>query len=89
MATTTGKELPFPKTQEEMTKYRSDYTFTEGKWYDQTQPTLGAIQTGVAGVTEKTSALQTAISAGDLTEGAGMNVPDIPNQDTNAGTISN
>ena len=83
MATTTGKELPFPKTQEEMTKYRSDYTFTEGKWYDQTQPTLGAIQTGVSAVAEKASALQTAISAGDLTEGAGAVQPITP--DSTAG----
>ncbi|MHA1482693.1 MAG: hypothetical protein ACTSQA_04555 [Candidatus Heimdallarchaeaceae archaeon] len=42
MATTLGKELPFPKTQEEMTKYRSNYTFSGGKWYTKAPPTLTA-----------------------------------------------
>ena len=30
---TLGKELPFPTTQAEMTEYKSNHTFIDGKWY--------------------------------------------------------
>jgi len=109
MATTLGKELPFPKTQAEMTKYRSNYTFSGGKWYTKAPPTLTAqdreefttrnttirpktekpsfesIQAGIAGVKSQIPSIQqgiSALSATDLTDGAGQVQPVISDTTT-------
>jgi len=64
-----------------MTKYRSDYTFSEGKWYTKAppgQPTMESIQAGIAGVKSRIPSIKTgieALSASDLTEGAGQIEP--------------
>ena len=42
MSTTLGTKLPFPKNQAEMTKYRSDYTFSGGSWYTKVAPVTKA-----------------------------------------------